>query len=76
VDITPEAVSLWWGPDDRDLLQIASRPKAALESLLLDSVQIRPEMATVPTTFAPRAGLGLFVHKGKAAFRRIVVKPM
>ena len=35
-----------------------------------------PSMRGVPTGFRPRSGLGLFIYRGAASFRRVVVEPL
>jgi hypothetical protein len=75
LEVTPELVRAYWG----------GRPDSfahGLRSTLLD--QVRQGVAAHPPPLRPASepalafdgGLGLFVHQGAAAFRRVVLKPL
>jgi len=76
VEVTPEGVKAYWGltPEGRDL--VAEVPTAGLVEKMAFVKKLNPGFAGLPAELHPRSGLGLYVHKGKVSFRRIVLQPL
>jgi hypothetical protein len=55
---------------------VANRPLFALEETLGVLARDKKAMASVPTRFAPRDGLGLYVKGAEASFRNVVLEPL
>jgi hypothetical protein len=74
VEVTAQRVRTYFWADPAGQPQLADEvPAAELEKALLQQNR-RP--AGVPTDYRPDAGIGLYVLRGEAAFRHIVLEPL
>jgi hypothetical protein len=78
LEVTPECVRAFW-----ESRQVGGLPTADMRAntrkLLPGLVAVRPEdpaAQAVDPSFAPRGGLGLYVHNGSASFRSVTVEPL
>jgi predicted Ser/Thr protein kinase len=76
VKVTPEGVEAFWRNEHGQRERIATVPARELEEALEQVKQANPEMKGIPTAFRPASGLGLFIYRGEASFRRISIKPL
>jgi hypothetical protein len=77
LEITPEGVRAV-GPEKGADKALTVPPKKLRDiQLMLASLPTNPpEFAAMPAEFRPRAGIGLIVVRGEAAFRHIVLEPL
>jgi hypothetical protein len=76
VEVSPEGVKALWSPEGQRLEEVDSETARELEDYLARRRGGQQKLAAVPTTFRPRAGLGLFVLGGRASFRRVLIQPL
>jgi serine/threonine protein kinase len=77
VKVTPENVEAYWETDGvLTLLGKEPVPAAQLEQALEIEKRISRIKDNVPSGFRPRSGLGLYIYRAAASFRRIVVDPL
>jgi hypothetical protein len=80
VEVTPEGVTGFWG-EERKLVGKISFPRArkSAESFLASLRRQSPNDETAREfrpLFGPDGALGLFVRRGTASFRRVVLEPL
>jgi serine/threonine-protein kinase len=71
VEVTPEEVRVSW---DNQLFPSMSR--ADMERCANESLGFSDETKELRFSFNPRSGLGLYLFKGEASFRRVVIEPL
>jgi serine/threonine protein kinase len=71
IEVTPEKVRVLWegNPFDEE-----SATDLTAKATFLFRKDLAPE--SPPLWFSPRGSLGLYVHRGAAEFRRVVVEPL
>ncbi|MBI1916831.1 MAG: serine/threonine protein kinase [Planctomycetes bacterium] len=77
VKVTPEKVEAYWEQEGvLALLGEEPVPAAQFERALEVAKRTSRMMDGVPSGFRPRSGLGLYIHRAAASFRRVVVEPI
>ena len=71
VEATPESFRVFWGAD-----VVADVPRATLPSRAERLARYCPDGHLVRPAFAPEGALGLYVYRGSASFRDVVIEPL
>jgi hypothetical protein len=71
VVVTPEIIEINW-----DGLRIARRSRKHLETVILPMWWSGMEKPVIPSVLGSRGSLGLYVERGEAWFRNVVVEPL
>ncbi|HEY7314250.1 MAG TPA: serine/threonine-protein kinase [Gemmataceae bacterium] len=78
VEVTPQSIRAFW--EDRLAGEIPTARLAQLVKENLDTTRKNqpdnPFVNALAPDFVPRGTLGLYVHRGSASFRRVVLKPL
>jgi serine/threonine-protein kinase len=83
LEVTPEGVQAFWGSekiqDDWAAKPVGVVTRFRIErdvQLMATGADLIDPMPDIRPTFAPRNGVGLYVYRGGASFRRVVVEPL
>jgi hypothetical protein len=76
VKVTPEGVEAFWRNERGSLSSFEKLTALEVEQAVTRMKSVNPDLAGIPGDYRPRRSLGLFVFRGKASFRRIVIKPL
>jgi serine/threonine-protein kinase len=79
LDVTPQSIRATWGKKD----VVGELPAVDLETNTLEALNRMqgrkaqgPPLRGISPRFNPRAPLGLYVNKGSASFRRVMIEPI
>jgi hypothetical protein len=78
IEVSPERVQTFWRNDRGALERINPEGLSVneLEERMAQGKKLHvPTMVGVPLGFRPRSGLGLYIYRGAASFRRLVIEP-
>jgi serine/threonine protein kinase len=76
LEVNPAGVTVLWQLEQGRLAVVDRIPAAQLERCLNELRKQFPDMAGISPNYQPRLGLGLYVNRGKASFRRIELRPL
>ena len=71
VEVTSEKVILYWGEDPGNLVLMDEILRRRVDQL----TQLHLRTRKLNFTFQPRSPLGLYVQRGTASFRNVVLQP-
>jgi hypothetical protein len=76
VDVTEAGFAPFWQNDTGVWKPLPFFTARKIENNLALAKQNNQEGKSLPVTFQPRSGLGVFARQGKATFRNIRVEPL
>jgi serine/threonine-protein kinase len=76
VRVTPEEISVFWRNEQGGWQLIDRIAVSLLENRFRWITRTSPEVAEIAPAFSPRQGLGLYVSRGRASFRRVELTPL
>jgi hypothetical protein len=77
--VTPDGIRAFWGAAEVGLLGVKKYVDGTndwIDRALRNNQDSEPFTRGLQSVFTPRGGVGLYLHKSSASFRRVVIEPL